>query len=77
MLKEHDRVILTTDLSAERLRSHDVGTIVHVHQQGEAFEVEFLALDGHMVAVATVTASQLRPVSTRDITHARAIELPA
>ena len=77
MLEEHDRVVLTADLQEDRLRAGDVGTIVHVHRRGEAFEVEFLALDGHTVAVATVMASQLRPVSTGDITHARALELPA
>ena len=75
MFKEHDRIVLTSDLPEERLRAGDVGTIVHVHRQGEAFEVEFLALDGHTVAVATVMASQLRPVTTRDITHARQTKL--
>ena len=77
MFMEHDRIVLTTDLPEEALRAGDVGTIVHVHRQGEAFEVEFLALDGHTLAVATVIPSQLRPVTTRDITHARAIEIPA
>ena len=76
-MKEHDRVVLTSDLPEEGLRAGDVGAIVHVHRQGEAFEVEFLALDGHTVAVATVMASELRPVTTRDITHARAIGIPA
>ena len=77
MFMEHDRIVLTTDLPEEALRAGDVGTIVHVHRQGEAFEVEFLALDGHTLAVATVIPSQLRHVTTRDITHARAIEIPA
>lgn len=76
MFKEHDRVILTSDLPKEGLRSGDVGTIVHVHRQGEAFEVEFLALDGHTIAIATVMASELRPVTARDITHARPTEIP-
>ncbi|MDO8689832.1 MAG: DUF4926 domain-containing protein [Dehalococcoidia bacterium] len=77
MFKEHDRVVLTTDLPAERLRAGDAGTIVHVHRQGRAFEVEFMALDGRTIALATVAVTQLRPVTNRDITHARAIELPA
>ncbi len=77
MFDEHDRIVLTSELPEEGLRAGDVGTIVHVHRQGEAFEVEFLALDGHTVAVATVMASQFRPVTTRDITHARAIEIAA
>ena len=75
MIKEHDRIVLTTDLPAEGLKAGDVGTVVHVHAHGDAFEVEFLTLDGQTVAVATVLASQVRPVSNRDITHARPMEL--
>ena len=30
-----------------------------------------MTLDGHTVAVATVESSQLRPVSSRDISHVR------
>jgi hypothetical protein len=37
--------------------------------------VEFLTLDGHTAAVVTLEGSQIRPVSRREITHAR--ELPA
>ncbi len=39
-----------------------VGTVVHVHRNGEAFEVEFVTLTGATVAVATVPGDRLRPV---------------
>ena len=71
MFKEHDTVVLNDDLTAERLKAGDVGTIVHVHPQGAAFVVEFLALSGDTVAVATVSPSQVRPVSNQDMNHAR------
>ena len=71
MLNEHDRVVLTKDIPEEGLKAGDVGTIVHIHRQGEAFEVEFQALDGHTLAVSTVLASDLRPVSPEDVSHAR------
>ncbi len=71
MITEHDRVVLTAPVPQERLEIGDVGTVVHVYQDGKAFEVEFTALDGHTVAVATVEASQIRPISSREITHAR------
>lgn len=74
MLQEHDRIVLTKDLPAGHLRGGDVGTIVHVHCDGEAFEVEFLSLDGATAAVATVEASWLRPVAATDLTHARVLE---
>ena len=71
MIAEHDRVVLTAPVPEERLEIGDVGTVVHVYQDGKAFEVEFTALDGHTAAVATVDASQVRPISSREITHAR------
>jgi hypothetical protein len=71
MITEHDRVVLTAPVPKERLEIGDVGTVVHVFQNGKAFEVEFTALDGHTAAVATVDASQVRPISSREITHAR------
>ena len=74
MLREHDRIVLTQDIAADRLRAGDCGTIVHVHRDGEAFEVEFFALDGNTAAVATVPASRLRPVAATDLTHARVLE---
>ncbi|MPY88603.1 MAG: DUF4926 domain-containing protein [Luteitalea sp.] len=71
MIKEHDRVVLTAPVPKERLEVGDVGTVVHAYRDGKAFEVEFTTLDGRTAAVATVEASDLRPVSSREITHAR------
>ena len=71
MLEEHDRIVLTGDVADMGLKAGDVGTIVHVHRDGQAFEVEFLTLDGHTAALATVPSSQVRPVTGADITHAR------
>ena len=76
MLKEHDRIVLTRDIPEEGLKAGDVGTIVHVHQQRKAFEVEFLTLEGDTAAIATVLETQARAVSNRDITHSRQMELP-
>ncbi len=71
MITEHDCVVLTQDIAEEGLQAGDVGTVVHVHREGAAYEVEFLTLTGKTVAVATVLPSQLRPVTARDISHVR------
>lgn len=71
MIKEHDRVVLRRAIPDQGLKVGDVGTVVHVYKNGEAFEVEFLTLHGETVAVATLEASQVRPVQKREITHAR------
>ena len=71
MIKEHDRVVLLKDVPEEGLRAGDVGTVVHIYRHGEAFEVEFVTLDGRTVAIVTLPASHVRTVSSRDITHVR------
>ena len=71
MIKEHDRIVLLKDLPEDGLQAGDVGTVIHIHRQGEAVEVEFMTLDGGTVAVITLLSSQIRAVSKRDITHVR------
>lgn len=73
MIKEHDCIVLTADLPGEKLEAGDVGTVVHIHKDAAAYEVEFVTLAGQTVAVATVLASQLRAVSQRDISHVREV----
>jgi hypothetical protein len=74
MLRQHERVVLTTAVPDEGLEAGDVGTIVHVYSDDEAYEVEFIALDGHTTAVTTLEAGQVRPVTSRDMTHSREIQ---
>jgi hypothetical protein len=73
MIKEHDRVVLTASVPSEHLEVGDVGTVVHIYADGKAYEVEFMTLDGQTAAVATVSASSVRPVTAREITHSRAL----
>ncbi len=74
MIRELDRVILTTDLRDHRLKRGDVGTVVLRHRSG-GYEVEFTTLDGETVAVVSVTARQIRRVARGEITHARRIRV--
>ena len=76
MIREHDRVVLTAPVPKERLETGDVGTVVHVYTDGKAFEIEFMTLDGQTAAVATVEASAVRPVTSREITHSRELTAP-
>jgi hypothetical protein len=71
MIKEHDRVVLAATVPSEGLVEGDVGTVVHVYRDGQAYEVEFTTLEGKTAAVVTLEASQVRPVGKREITHAR------
>lgn len=71
MIKEHDRVVLAAAVPSEGLVAGDVGTVVHVYRDGQAYEVEFTTLEGKTAAVVTLEANQVRPVGKREIAHAR------
>jgi hypothetical protein len=73
MINEHDRVVLTAPVPDEGLKAGDVGTSVHLYEDGLADEVEFVALDGHAATIVKVEASQVRPVARDKITHARSL----
>lgn len=71
MRRERERVVLKSPVPAEGLEGGDVGTVVHVYRDGPAYEVEFVALDGHTATVVTLEASPVRSVTSCEITHAR------
>jgi len=72
MINEHDRVVLTEDVPREGLKAGDVGTIVHIHAGGEAYEVEFICLDGQTVAVVTLKANRSLDQNRRNRSRAGA-----
>jgi len=74
MIQELDSVVLTIDLPEHGLKAGDIGTVVLVHRGGEGYEVEFMTLDGHTVAVVTLAATQVRPIGQSEIAHARPVE---
>ena len=75
MIKEHDCVVLTQDLPEEKMNTGDIGTVVHVHQGGTGYEVEFMTLTGETVAVITLLPTQVRPIARRDVAHARELQM--
>ena len=70
-IKELDAVALTCDLADSGLMRGDVGTVVLVHRDGEAFEVEFVDYDGQTVALLTLDQVQVRALHAGDLPHAR------
>ena len=73
-IKEHDCVVLTKNLPEEGLMAGDIGTVVHIHKGGEGYEVEFMTLTGEAVAIVTLLADQVRPLSRRDLAHTRELQ---
>jgi len=65
VLKELQQIVLTAPVTGDEqqeLKPGDIGTIVHIHPNQEAFVAEFMSLDGETVAVATILPSQAHPV---------------
>jgi len=73
MIKELDLVVLTRDLPASKLNRGDIGTVVLVHGDGAGYEVEFATLAGETLAVLTLPASDVRPITRRDVAHVREV----
>lgn len=73
MFEELERVVLTTDLPEYGLKVGDVGTIVLTYGEDKGYEVEFVALDGEILAVVSVYAAQVRRVKSGEIAHARSV----
>ena len=71
MINEHDCVVLTQDVPEEALQAGDIGTVVHIHQGGAAYEVEFMTLAGETLAVVTLLPAQVRSIARRDVAHVR------
>lgn len=68
-------MILTEDVAGDGLKAGDMGTVVHIHQDGAAYEVEFMTLTGETIAVATLLANQVRPLARRGMAHVRELSI--
>ncbi|NID10630.1 DUF4926 domain-containing protein [Fibrivirga algicola] len=62
MIQELDLVALRIDRPVVGLRRGNVGTVVHIYDEGRIYEVEFLNAKGDTVAVETLIADEVRSV---------------
>jgi len=73
MVKELDTVILARDIPEQKLRTGDIATVVHVHRDDAAYEVEFVTLGGETLCLVTLPAEAVRAVAGHETTHARVV----
>ena len=71
MIAEHSTVVLVHDLPDAGLTAGDVGAVVFVHDEGKAYEVEFVDGDGTTVALVTLRSTEVRPLVSGELLHAR------
>ena len=70
-MKELDTVVLTHDIKDYGLKEGDMGAIVQVYKEGQAFEVEFVTAAGKTIALLTLKPSDISEVGKNAILHAR------
>jgi len=68
--KTLDTVVLERDLPEHALRKGDLGTVVHVYENG-GLEVEFVTAAGQTEALVTLRDSDVRPVGDFDLVSVR------
>jgi hypothetical protein len=73
MFRELDTIVLTHDISSHNLQAGDMGAVVSVYKNGEAFEVEFVTASGKTVALLTLTAKDVRSIAKNEILHVRGV----
>ena len=74
MIKELDTVVLSRDIPEHGLKQGDIGAVVHIYREREAFEVEFITGQGDTVAVVTLETRDIRLMQDREILHVRKLQ---
>jgi hypothetical protein len=75
---EHERAVITRDISELGLVAGDVGVVVHIHRKpGQSepvgYMLEFFALDGESMREESVPSDAVRRVAANDLMHARPV----
>ena len=72
MISELETVVLVNDLPEENLKAGDVGIVVFVYNNGEAYDVEFVSTDGNTIALKILKNEMIRSTFGRkEILHVR------
>ena len=66
-IKLFDTIALLENIPDEKLRRGNVGTIVHIHNDGEAFEVEFADKSERTYALLALTPDQFMILSHKPL----------
>ena len=67
MIKELQVVALTRDISGTHLKKGDLGTVVLVYGNNEAYMVEFLLQTGFTAALTDLKSDDVRPIEYHEL----------
>src|SRR3990167_6882899 len=66
MFEELDKVILNHDIKEHNLKEGDRGTVVHVYDKSEGYEVEFFNAKGDTIAVLTLMPDDICSIISKN-----------
>lgn len=69
-----ERVALTEDMSEHGLKAGDIGMILHIYGNHQGYEVEFVSLNGDLIALVSVYPNQIRQLESDEIASARRVK---
>ena len=75
MIQDLERVALKDDLPEHGLKADDIGMVVHIYGEHKGYEVEFVTVNGELIALASVYPSQIRRLEQDEIASARRVKL--
>ena len=67
MIEELDVVALTRDISGTHLKKGDLGTVVLVYGDNEAYMVEFVLQTGFTAALTDLKSDDVRPLEENEL----------
>jgi hypothetical protein len=73
-MQEMERVALTEDMSEHGLKAGDIGMILHIYGNHQGYEVEFVSLNGDLIALVSVYPNQIRQLESDEIASARRVK---
>ena len=73
-MKELERVALTEDLPEHGLKIGDIGMILDIYADHKGYQVEFVTLNGELIALVSVYPSQIRQLEQDEIASARRVK---
>ena len=69
--KSKKKIVLLDEIPESGLTAGDVGRVINSYEKGASFKVEFVNLNGAVIAVETLLAQQVRSVNQQDMVHSR------
>lgn len=70
-MNEFDLVVLQEDLESGKSKKGDIGTIIRIYNDHQAYEVEFATLAGKPLAVEILLPHQIRCVRETEVMAVR------